>query len=177
VLDGFEAAGLEPCVYVHGGTAEVWLSERPSTHPGHVRALAASAGVGDLRAVVAAEVVLAFSIIGAPHGSLVPVAEALAGVAEVHLDRALEYPRMAAITVAPRGRSKWDGVVAYCNAHGIDTTRILALGDGPNDVELLERAAISLVPENGHPSAQAHATHLIGSPSSGGWAAVLDHLG
>jgi hydroxymethylpyrimidine pyrophosphatase-like HAD family hydrolase len=52
----------------------------------------------------------------------------------------------------------------------------LALGDGPNDVELLERAAIRLVPENASLAARELADHFIGPPERGGWARVLDFV-
>jgi hydroxymethylpyrimidine pyrophosphatase-like HAD family hydrolase len=79
--------------------------------------------------------------------------------------------------VAPRGLSKWDGVRAFCDARGLDPTRVLALADGPNDLELLDHAAVRLVPAAAHPEALALAHHVIPAAADGGWAAVLDHLG
>ena len=54
---------------------------------------------------------------------------------------------------------------------------MLALGDGPNDVELLDGAAVRLVPQGSHPAALERADHVVGSARAGGWAEVLDHLG
>jgi hydroxymethylpyrimidine pyrophosphatase-like HAD family hydrolase len=68
-------------------------------------------------------------------------------------------------------------VLAYCSHRGVDPTRVLALADGPNDVELLDNAAIRLVPEVAHPAAKARADHLIPAAAAGGWRHVLDHLG
>ncbi len=50
------------------------------------------------------------------------------------------------------------------------------MGDGPNDVEMLEHAAIALVPEDGHPLAIAQADRVIGRAADGGWADVVDLL-
>ena len=80
------------------------------------------------------------------------------------------------VTVGPVGLSKWDGVVAYCTRAGLDSSRVLAIGDGANDRELLTNAAIALVPEDAHEDALRTAHHVVPSPSIGGWAAVLDHV-
>jgi len=66
--------------------------------------------------------------------------------------------------------------LAYCTQHGLDPTRVLALGDGPNDVELLTGAAVRLVPAVAHPAALDLATEVIPAATEGGWAAVLDHV-
>lgn len=176
VLDEFAACGLSPVMYVEGGEFEVWLSREPSTHPEHVEALLPHAGVGDLRAAIETEIVVGFGVLGRPHGELVPASESVGALAETHLDRSFDWPGMAGLTVAPLGQSKWDGVVAFCQCSGLDPTRVLALGDGPNDVELLERAAIRLVPENASLVARELADHVIGSPERGGWARVLDFV-
>lgn len=181
VLEAFEATGLDPCVYcdgvtVEGRSIEVWLSPTPSTNEGHVEQLAPSAAVGDLSEVVRREAVLAFSVLGVQHGRLVAAQEAIGDIAEVHLDRALDFPGLAALTVAPHGQSKWDGVLAFCRMAGVDSTKVLVLADGPNDIELLTNAAHRLVPDNAHPAAKALADHLIPAAADGGWACVADHL-
>lgn len=176
VLAAFADVGLSPCVYVDQGHVEVLVGERPSTNPDHLRDLGDSAATADLAAVVREVPVLAFSLIGVPHGHLVAAAESVGDRSEVHLDRALDYPGDASMTVAPRGQSKWDGVAAYCRRAGLDAGRVLAIGDGPNDVELLTGAAVAVVPENGHPAALALADHTVPPARDGGWCALLDLL-
>jgi hydroxymethylpyrimidine pyrophosphatase-like HAD family hydrolase len=175
-LEAFRSVDLDPVVYVDHDRFEVFLSPTPSTNPGHVAGLAASAGTDDLARVVAEEAVLGFGIIGVPHEPLAAAASAMDGFVEVHLDRSLDYPGTASLTVAPRGQSKWDGVVAFCERHGLPTDGVLALADGPNDVELLEAAAVRVVPDDAHPAAAALAHHRIPSSREGGWASVLDLL-
>jgi hypothetical protein len=178
VLAAFRSVGLSPCLYVDPGAEgpEVLVGEVPSTNPGHLRSMGEGVGVADLDEVVAHELVLAFSIIGGPHGPLAEASDAMAGTAEVHLDRALDYPGMASLTVAPRGQSKWDGVLAHCARHGLDPAHVLAVADGPNDLELLTGAAVRVVPEVAHPAARALATHTIPAAREGGWTALPDLL-
>lgn len=169
VLAAFLGEGAEPCLYVDHPSAEVLVSERPSTHPGHLESLGGDAMVVDLIESAASVPVLGFGVIGVEHRLLVAVAEAIGDKAEVHLDRSLDYPGLAAMTVAPLGQSKWDGVAAYCRLHGIDETKVLALGDGPNDLELLSNAAVAVVPEGSHPMALERAHHTIPAATEGGW--------
>lgn len=176
-LAAFRSVGLDPVVYVDHPTVDVFLSVRPSTHPGHVAALGDTAAVDDLGRVCAEEAVLGFSMIGVAHADGVAASDALGDLVETHLDRSLDYPGFASLTAAPKGQSKWDGVEAFCSARGLDASRVLALADGPNDVELLTGAAVRLVPQVAHPAALALADHVIPAAAEGGWAAVLDHLG
>ena len=177
VLTAFRGVGLEPVVYVDHPTIDVFLAPRPSTHPNHVEQLGDTATVDDLARVVAEEAVLGFSMIGVPWPDGEAASGAVGDRAEVHLDRSLDYEGMASMTVAPKGQSKWDGVVAFCRAHELDPGAVLALADGPNDIELLDNAAVRLVPEVAHPEALERADHVIPAAADGGWARVLDHLG
>lgn len=176
VLAAFASVGLEPVVYVDHPEWEVVLGPSPSTHPEHALALGPAAGRLEPELAVEQLTVLGFGLIGIEHGDAVAARDAIGDVAETHLDRSLDHPGLVSLTVAPLGRSKWDGVLAYCAAHGFDPDRVLALGDGPNDVELLDGAAVSLVPEGSHPAALDRADHVIPPAKEGGWASVLTHL-
>jgi hydroxymethylpyrimidine pyrophosphatase-like HAD family hydrolase len=185
--DAFVAAGLSPVVYVDHPRWDVFLGHRPDTNPAHVNALGDTAGrhygpddrtmVDDLRVAVAETPVLGFSMFGVPFADAETALAALDGVVEVHLDRSIDFPGRASLTAAPRGQSKWDGVLAYCARHGIDATRVLAVADGPNDLELLTHAAVRAVPAVAHPSALALATTVIPAAQEGGWAEIIPLLG
>ncbi|HWD45572.1 MAG TPA: HAD hydrolase family protein, partial [Actinomycetota bacterium] len=54
---------------------------------------------------------------------------------------------------------------------------ILAVGDGANDLELLEGAAVACAVATAVPAVLARADHVLGPPCSGGWAGVLDLVG
>lgn len=176
VLDAFRDVGLDPCLYVDEPHFEVVVSTSPSTSDQHLASLGGAVRVDDLDRMASNEPVFMFSLIGLPHGQLVAASEKIADLAETHVDRSFDVPGMAAMTVAPPGRSKWNGVQAWCRHSGFTPTRVIALGDGPNDLELLRGADLALVPENAHPAALELADHLIPKPDEGGWAAVLDYL-
>jgi hydroxymethylpyrimidine pyrophosphatase-like HAD family hydrolase len=185
--DALVATGLSPVVYVDHPRWDVLLSRRPDTNPAHVIALGDTAGrrhgpderraVDDLRQAVATTPGLGLRMIGVPFATAEAARAALDGTVEVHLDRSIDHPGMASLTVAPRGQSKWDGVLAYCARHALDPTRVLAVADGPNDVELLANAAVRAVPAVAHPAALALATTVIPPAQEGGWAEILDLLG
>jgi hydroxymethylpyrimidine pyrophosphatase-like HAD family hydrolase len=185
--DAFMSVGLSPVVYVDHPRFDVFISQSPDTHPGHVRSLGDTAGrrwapdprsaIDDLRQAVADTPVLGFSLIGTPFPEAEAAVAALEPIAEAHLDRSIDYPGMASLTAAPRGQSKWDGVLAYCALHHLDPGRVLAVADGPNDLELLAHAAISAVPKVAHPAALDLASTVIPSAQDGGWAEILLLLG
>jgi hydroxymethylpyrimidine pyrophosphatase-like HAD family hydrolase len=68
-------------------------------------------------------------------------------------------------------------VLAAFRSVGLDPARVLAVADGPNDIELLDNATVRLVPEVAHPATLDAADHIIPSAADGGWTEVLGHLG
>ena len=177
ILAVFRSQGIEPCIYVDHPDVEVFLAPEPGTHPQHAANLMPQATVDDLARVVAEEVVLGFSILGRPFEVLEPVVAGLDGFAVPHLDKSIEYVGLASLTVTQAGISKWEGVLAWCRHAGIDPSAVLAIGDGPNDIELLEGAAVAVAPADGHPSALALADHVVGPAAEGGWAGLVDLVG
>jgi hydroxymethylpyrimidine pyrophosphatase-like HAD family hydrolase len=165
VLAAFRAAELEPCVYVEHEDFDVYIGARPSTSEAHLRALGNRARPADLEEIVASVPVLSFGIFGKEEHVIARVVDGLAVFADPRVTRG-DFGGHG-VTVAPIGLSKWDGVLAYCELHGIDAARVLAIGDGSNDRELLTNAAIALVPED---------AHEVTSPAVGGWAAILDYV-
>jgi hydroxymethylpyrimidine pyrophosphatase-like HAD family hydrolase len=176
-MAAFASVGLQPAVYVDHPRWDVFLGPRPSTNPEHVRMLGDTAAVDDLARVAAEEVVLGFGMIGVPFADGEAALAAVGDLAEVHLDRSIDYQGLASVTVAPRGQSKWDGVRAFCKVHGLREDRVMAVADGANDLELLDEAAVSVVPAVAHPEALARADHVIGAAKDGGWADILTLLG
>jgi hydroxymethylpyrimidine pyrophosphatase-like HAD family hydrolase len=184
--DAFTSVGLSPVVYVDHDRYDVFLGADPDTNPAHVQALGDTAGrrwggegrraVDDLREAVATTPVLGYSMIGVPFPAAERAFASLKGVVEVHLDRSIDYPGLASLTAAPRDQSKWDGVLAFCRLHDLDPDRVLAVADGPNDLELLTGALVRVVPEVAHPAARALATHTIPAARHGGWTALPDLL-
>ncbi len=99
--------------------------------------------------------------------------EHLDGHGIAHMNRALDYGTHS-LTVAGPGMSKWEGVIAYCAHAGLDPGRVLAIGDGPNDLELLAGAAVAVVPDDADPAVREIAHHVVGCAIDGGWADLLE---
>jgi hydroxymethylpyrimidine pyrophosphatase-like HAD family hydrolase len=175
VLGAFFEWDVEPCVYVDHDTRPVWVGRSPSTHPDHLAGFGDDVGVGPLERIVEDEYVLAFAVLGVGDEAAAGVGAALASLATPHVAADRQYGGFT-VTVAPSGRSKWDGVEAFCDRRGIDSSAVLAIGDGPNDLELLQHAAVAVVPEDAHPTARAAADHVVGRAAHGGWAELLDLL-
>jgi hydroxymethylpyrimidine pyrophosphatase-like HAD family hydrolase len=55
----------------------------------------------------------------------------------------------------------------------LEVDRIIAIGDGDNDVEMLEFADLAIAVEGGHEAPAKVADHMISAPDRGGWADLL----
>jgi 5-amino-6-(5-phospho-D-ribitylamino)uracil phosphatase len=175
VLAGFADAGLSPCVYVAPPGPEVMVGPAPSTHPRHLELIGAHLAHDDLGRVVADDSVLMFAVVAGPPAALEAVAQAVGDVATATITRDIVFGG-ATLTVRPHGITKWDGVLAWCADQGIDPGRVLAVGDGQNDLELLGAARVACVVRDGCEEALALADHVIGPACAGGWAQILDLL-
>lgn len=175
VLEAFLAAGLEPAVYVDRPGVEVVVGDAPSTHPEHLTYIGDGLARDDLRRVVAREAVYSFAVMG---GQADPVRAAAAGVGDAGQPWVSEGTLLAGthISVRPPGVSKWAGVLSWCADQGIDPAHVLAVGDGENDLELLEAARVACVVSDGCDAALALADHVIEPAEHGGWHAVLGLL-
>ena len=173
VLAAFERCGISPCLYVDRAAADVVVGAHPSTHPQHLTHIGSWLARDDLSKVVEHSDVLAIGVVGCDEAMLRDVHAAISGVAEAAVVRDFMFGQ-ATLIARPPGISKWQGVEAYCDQQGLDATRVLALGDGENDIELLTAAAVSCVVSDGCDAALALADHVIEPPATGGWCAVLD---
>jgi hydroxymethylpyrimidine pyrophosphatase-like HAD family hydrolase len=176
VLGAFAAAGLSPCVYVDRPEVDLVVGDHPSTHPGHLARARPWVATEDLNRVVEAEPVYAFAVVGRPRPLLEPVPRLVGPAGSASIVGDLIYGG-STLQVRPPRISKWSGVLAFCADQGLDPGRILAVGDGANDLELLEGAAVACAVATASPAVLARADHVIGPPASGGWAAVLDMVG
>jgi hypothetical protein len=173
VLAAFEQCGISPCLYVDRDGADVVVGARPSTHPKHLAHIGSWLARDDLETVIASEDVLAIGVVGCDETRLRTVHAAIGGSAEAAVVRDFMFGE-ATLIARPPGISKWQGVEAYCRQQGLDSQRVLALGDGENDIELLSGAAVACVVADGCDAALALADHVIEPATAGGWCAVLD---
>lgn len=175
VLDAFLAAGLEPAVYVDRPGVEVVVGEHPSTHPLHLEYVGSGLRRADLARTVADEPVYAFAVLGGEDRPVRAAADAVGPDGIPWVSEGTLFPGTH-ISVRPPGVSKWAGVLAWCADQGIDPANVLAVGDGENDLELLEAARVACVVSDGCDAALALADHVIEPAEQGGWCAVLDLL-
>jgi hydroxymethylpyrimidine pyrophosphatase-like HAD family hydrolase len=175
VLDAFAAYGFQPCLHVERPGVDIVVGNRPSTHPRHLARAAPWVARDDLARAVRTDPVLSFTLVGGDAARLGGVADTIVagGVGSASVTPDLMYGG-STLQVRPAGTSKWSGVLAFCGDQGIDASRVLAVGDGANDVELLRGASIACVVAGGSPDALGHADHIIDPPANGGWAAILD---
>jgi hydroxymethylpyrimidine pyrophosphatase-like HAD family hydrolase len=176
VLQAFAAAGLSPCVYVDRPGVDLVVGDHPSTHPDHLARARPWVATEDLDRVVETEPVYAFAVVGRPAPLLEPVPRLVGPAGSASIVGDLIYGG-STVQVRPPKVSKWSGVLAFCAEQGLDPGRVLAVGDGANDLELLEGAAVACAVATASPAVLALADHVIGPPASGGWAAVLDMVG
>lgn len=175
VLAAFEANDLSPCLYVDRRDADVVVGEVPSTRPEHLAHIGPWLARDDLWRAVETDDVLAIGIVGHPRARLDQVHRAIRAHAEAAVTRDFFFGD-ATLIARPVGISKWEGVAAYCATYGLDSSSVLAVGDGENDVELLARASVACVVSDGCDQALALADHVIEPAATGGWCAVLDLL-
>ncbi|MBW3663829.1 MAG: HAD family hydrolase [Actinobacteria bacterium] len=174
VLEVFLDHDLEPVIYVEDGDTELVVGPHCATHPEHLRRVSGGVIREDPRRTVKERAVLNMGLIGGDPEVLGPVARDIEdGVAVINRD--LFYGGVT-LMVAPRGITKREGVLAFCDRAAVDPDRILAVGDGNNDVELLHQARIACVVQDGQEDALAVADHVIAPTAEGGWAEVLRFL-
>jgi hydroxymethylpyrimidine pyrophosphatase-like HAD family hydrolase len=175
VLDAFLEAGVEPCVYVDAAGAEVLVGEEPATSPRHLRRLGGRARRADLHRAVRRHTVLSFGVVAGDPAALETVARQVAHRARPRVVRDVVFGSVT-LMVPPRDVSKWDGVLAFCADRGIDSRRVLAIGDGENDLELLSHAAVACTVSDGCEGALELAGHVIPPAAQGGWGEIVGLL-
>jgi len=178
-LDVFEQHGVTPGANFETREWDVVSGPVPSSgEPYVVWAGSHLRLVDDLRAMVAALPVYAFSVVACPEEAVLRAvrdeltAAGVIGMVNVFPDKVFGGWTLDS---APKGVNKWSGVEAYCRYRDLDPSAVLAVGDGDNDVELFERAV--------HACAMSHATdrakaaaHVTLSGGMDGWAQLLDYL-
>ena len=116
-----------------------------------------------------------------PPTKLVAVAEP-ARLAEVRLELERAFDTRLFITTSlPHllelghpGASKGSGIAFVTRLLGIDLARVVAFGDGENDIELLAEVGLGIAVEGAHPRLTAIAARTCPGPKDEGVAAVID---
>jgi len=172
VLDGHEVA------YILENSHELLLPER-SRHL-LARAIGAYGGedaevlidiANDLTAVPFAKVIC--------FGGDLPLEQIIAplGAAVAVVPNSIADLGVGAGEVYQSHINKAVGIGVAIDALGMTQEQVVAFGDGLNDVEMLEFAAVSVAIEGSHPRVLAAATHRAEGPTTGGLAASFAELG
>ncbi|MGN6251449.1 MAG: Cof-type HAD-IIB family hydrolase [Marmoricola sp.] len=82
----------------------------------------------------------------------------------------------ALLEMSAAGVTKATTLERLCASRGIDRAAVLALGDMPNDIAMLEWAGTSYAMANAHPSVREVADHVAASNDDDGVARVLEEL-
>lgn len=175
VLAAFRDEGLEPVVYVCDREVDAIAGFGCATNPIHLATLDDPVPT-DPGPVIDAGRVVGFGIVGIDERNAVATGRIATAIRDVA--QAWEGPDHVmggwTLMVGPPGVSKVDGIRAWCAQAGVDAAEVLAVGDGSNDVEMLDWAGTSVAITGGF--AEAHgADHVVATPQDGGWAALL-HL-
>lgn len=80
------------------------------------------------------------------------------------------------IEVLHRGVHKGSGLLKLSDVLGVPRSRVYAIGDGYNDVDMLRAAAGAFVPENGSAEALAEASRVVRSNNEGAVAHAIEIL-
>jgi hypothetical protein len=82
----------------------------------------------------------------------------------------------ALVEISAPGVTKASTLELVCEERGITRDEVVAFGDMPNDLPMLEWAGTSYAMANGHPSVRALADHVAPSHDADGVAQVLERL-
>jgi Cof subfamily protein (haloacid dehalogenase superfamily) len=82
----------------------------------------------------------------------------------------------ALVEMSAVGVSKASTLALVCRELGVDRTEVVAFGDMPNDLPMLEWAGTSYAMRNAHPSVKELADHVAASNEEDGVAAVLERI-
>jgi hypothetical protein len=80
------------------------------------------------------------------------------------------------LEIAPLGVTKATGLAELAALHGVDRAEVLAIGDMPNDVPMLEWAGHSYAVGNAHASARAAAQAIVGRNDDDAVAVLIEAL-
>ncbi|MFW6069479.1 MAG: HAD family hydrolase [bacterium] len=80
------------------------------------------------------------------------------------------------VEVLPAGASKGGGLRWLLNKLEIPTERVMAIGDGENDIEMLQMAGLGVAMGNAHPRVKEIADHVVGGNDEDGVAQALERF-
>ncbi len=178
VLELFRAGGLEPVVYVDHPENDMLIGEGSAAGEAYLSKTVGYERVDNVEDAMANSIVIGFGAFGFPHELLSPISNA---VNEAELAAAVIGVSLIegghGIMVQPHGVHKQVGIEKWCAYADVDLSRLAVIGDGHNDIEMLEAAKIAIVPSNAPPEIVEFADAIIPPNEEGGWEEIPALLG
>lgn len=178
IVEAFDRSGLEPILYIDHPEQDMVVGPSPSAGK---EFLARAPGVRSASSLVGAvtdSITLGFGAFGFPRSVLQPIADhinetelatAIIGVSYLEGDHGL--------MIQAHRVDKQTGIAAWCSRNDVDLSRVAAVGDADNDIEMLKAAAIAIVPSNASEHIQSLADVVIPPNDEGGWEQIADIVG
>ncbi len=170
VLDAFARRGLEPLAYVDHPSHDLVAGPNASAGADYLGRAVGVRHVDDLLETLRSEPVIGFGAFGFAHDLLQPLADEIntASWANAILEESLIEGGWG-IMLQAAGIDKQTGIEAWCERAGIDPRRLAVVGDGGNDVLMLQHAKIAIVPSDAPEEIRSLATVEIEPNELGGW--------
>lgn len=178
IVDRFRESGLEPVVYIDHDENDMVIGESSAAGDAYLATTVGYERVGDISEAINASTVTGFGAFGFHYDLLKPIndsvndqelAASVIGVSHIEGGHG--------IMIQAHGIHKQTGIDAWCRHSGIDVSRIAVVGDGHNDIEMLEAAKIAIVPDNAPPEIIELADVVIPPNEAGGWEQIPEILG
>lgn len=122
--------------------------------------------LSELRHAIICYIMLPSRVLGPEHGMFFSCPEGV----RLELMRDFTEARCA-------GSSKWDGIERLIDHEGADIDDVIVFGDGPNDVEMIERASIGVAVGRSSGSAKGAADYVCDDIDAGGILSACEYLG
>jgi len=113
------------------------------------------------------------TVVGRPE-AVTLCAQRIRAELETELSATQSQPRFVDITI--RGATKGTVITSLSRILRIPTPQIAAIGDGPNDVEMFERAGISIAMGNSSEITKKAAKYITGSNTEEGFATGIERF-
>src|SRR5262249_46663974 len=94
----------------------------------------------------------------------------------LHGQATVVMPNNIIMEILPFGASKGNGLKLLLDDINIDPRHVLALGDGENDIEMLQLAGLGVAMGNSMPKAKAAADYVTGSNDEDGVVQALERF-
>ncbi len=178
VLEEFTSRGLEPAMYIDHDEYDMLVGPDTAAGDVYLNKTIGFERVADLGAATEAASVVGFGAFGFDYSVLEPIETAIneSGVASAVIGLS-HIEGGHGIMIQAANVDKATGISQWCQANNIDPNNFAAIGDGHNDIEMLEAAAIAIVPDNAPAEIVALADATIPANELGGWEQIPEILG